>query len=101
MAELIYIVEVTFPDQATAERWLDWIRAGHAAEVIAGGATSAEVVRLVGDAIAYAVVYRFPSRDVFAAYERGHAPRLREEGRRLFPPANGIGYRRTVAEVIS
>jgi Domain of unknown function (DUF4286) len=98
---LRYTVTVTLPDSATAKRFVVWLRDSHIAEVIAGGATSAEVFRLDGAAISYEIAYCFPSRTAFAAYERDYAPRLREEGRMLFPPSNGIIYQRGVAELVA
>ncbi len=98
---LRYTVTVTLPDEATADRFMAWLRNGHIAEVIAGGATSATICRVDGDTITYDIAYRFPSRAAFATYERDHAPRLREEGRTLFPPAAGIVYQRTVAAVVA
>jgi len=99
MPALVYTVTVALPDDAMATRWRAWI-GPHAAEVLAGGAVSAAVWRPDGQAHTYAVVYHFPSREAFAAYERDHAPRLRDEGRRLFPPEAGVVYQRSVAEVL-
>src|SRR6516164_1862228 len=96
-----YTVTVTLPDHATADRFLAWLRNGHIAEVLAGGARSAEIFRVDGDAITVEIAYRFPSRSAFAAYERDHAPRLREEGSTLFPPASGIVDQRGLAELIA
>ena len=76
MSAIRYTVAVSFPDDETAERWLTWMRAGHAAEVLTGGATAAEIVRMDGPVIDYEVRYRFPSREAFDRYEREHAPRL-------------------------
>jgi hypothetical protein len=98
MPELRYTVSVTFPDAATAPKWLDWLRTGHIADVIAGGATSAEAFRIEGRENAYCVVYRFPDRATFERYERDFAPALRTEGQRLFPAASGIVYARELAE---
>lgn len=97
---LRYTVGVTLPDQATADRWLAWLRDGHIADVLGGGATAAQVCQLAGGGFNYEVVYRFPSPEAFAAYERDHAPRLRAEGLRLFPVEAGITYRRGVAEIV-
>jgi hypothetical protein len=97
--EISYTVAVTLPDAATAEAWLAWLRGGHVAEVLAGGATAAEIVKLDGDAHGYEVCYRFPSREAFDRYERESAPRLRAEGLRLFPPERGVVYRRWVGVV--
>ena len=99
MAEIRYAVAVTFPNNALAGDWLAWLRAGHVAAVIQGGAVSAEVVKLAGVPESYEVVYRFRSRGDFDIYDREIAPALREEGLKLFPIEKGITYRRQVAEV--
>jgi hypothetical protein len=93
---LLYTVAVTFADEALAEAWLRWLREGHVADVMAGGAIAAEIVHMDGGPHAYEVRYRFPTREVFARYEVEHAPRLRAEGLRLFPTEKGVTYRRTV-----
>jgi hypothetical protein len=100
MAELAYTVAVTFTDLALVESWLAWLRDRHLADVLAGGATSAEIVRMDGGDGTFEVRYRFPSRAAFAVYERDHAPRLRAEGLRLFPVESGVSYRRTAGEVV-
>lgn len=99
MSVIRYTVGVTFPDERTAERWLRWLRDGHVAEVLAGGATRAEVVRLDGSGIEYEVQYHFPDRAAFERYERDDAPRLRAEGLQLFPTEQGIRYRRNTGLV--
>jgi hypothetical protein len=101
MPEISYTVAVTFTDAGLAESWLRWLHEGHIAEVLAGGATSAEVVRLDTPANAYEVRYRFPSRSDFESYERDHAPRLRAEGLSLFPVEKGVSYRRAVGTIIN
>ena len=95
-----YTVAVTFPDDEIAERWLKWLHDGHVAEVLAGGATAAEIVRRDGPVIEFEVRYDFPSRDDFDRYEREHAPRLRAEALRLFPTEHGIHYHRSTGVVM-
>ncbi len=99
MSMVRYCVAVTLPNEATADRWLAWMRSGHVAEVLAGGALSAEIVRLDGPAIEFEARYLFPSRAAFDRYEREHAPRLRTEGLRLFPLEHGVRYRRSTGIV--
>ncbi len=94
--EIAYTVAVTFADAGLVEPWLRWLRDGHLAAVLAGGANRGEVVALDGPAPAFEVRYRFPSREVFERYEREHAPGLRAEGLRLFPADKGVSYRRSV-----
>lgn len=98
---LCYTVSVTLPEATTADRFVAWLRGGHIAEVLAGGAIAATIQLRDGDPITFDIMYQFPSRAAFDVYEREHAPRLREEGRQMFPPADGIVYQRNVAEVIA
>jgi hypothetical protein len=100
MPEMRYTVAVTFPNESIAPQWLDWLRNGHIAAVIAGGATSAEAFQIDGKPNAYCVTYRFPDRASFERYEREFAPALRAEGQQLFPAASGIVYAREMAEVL-
>ncbi|MBL9147097.1 MAG: DUF4286 family protein [Phycisphaerae bacterium] len=97
--ELSYVVHATFRDAAVLDEWIAWLRGGHLADVMAGGALTAEVVRLDGEAIAAEARYRFASRDAFARYEREFAPRLRAEGMAKFPPERGVTYRRATGVV--
>lgn len=97
--EIAYTVAVAFPDGELVEPWLHWLRDHHIADVLAGGATRAEIVVLDAPAPTYEVRYRFPSRQAFDLYERDHAPRLRAEGLRLFPVEKGIRYQRSVGVI--
>jgi hypothetical protein len=101
MARVVYSVFATFADPALADQWLRWLAAGHVAQVLAAGATGAEVVELDGPQRSFEVRYHFPSREALAAYERDHAPALRAEGLRLFPVERGVTYRRAVGTVLS
>jgi hypothetical protein len=99
VSELSYTVAVTFADAALIPEWLGWLRAGHIADVLAGGASAAELVQLDAPN-SFEVRYTFPSRAVFEHYERAFAPRLRAEGLQRFPPEKGVSYRRTVGMVL-
>src|SRR5262245_37808791 len=99
MSAVSYTVAVTFDDPSLADAWLRWLREGHVAEVLAGGATRAEIVELDAPKRSFEARYTFPSREAFAAYERDHAPRLRADGMRLFPPEKGVAYRRSVGDI--
>jgi hypothetical protein len=100
MRPIRYTVAVSFPDEEIAQRWLAWLRAGHINEVLAGGATAAEIIRCDGPVVEYEVRYSFPSRDAFDRYEREHAPRLRAEALSRFPPEHGVHYHRSTAVVL-
>jgi hypothetical protein len=43
--------------------------------------------------------YAFPSRKAFDTYVRVHAPALRADGLKHFPPESGLTYERQVAEI--
>lgn len=43
--------------------------------------------------------YVFPSRKAFDDYVRDHAPALRADGLKHFPPESGLTYSRQVAEI--
>jgi hypothetical protein len=101
MAAVAYTVAATFADAAVAQEWLRWLEGGHLADVLGGGAIDAEVVELdAPGGRSFEVRYHFPSPVAFAGYERDHAPRLRAEGLKLFPPERGVSYRRAVGTVI-
>lgn len=99
MTAVAYTVRCTFTDANVADEWVAWLRDEHVADVCRGGAESATVVRLDGDPITLEVRYRFPSRDAFDAYERDHAPALRDEGLRRFPLERGLRYERSVGTI--
>lgn len=95
-----YTVAVELADPTVFETYLAWLRDGHLADVIAGGAQSAEVVRLDGDIVAVEIRFRFADRATFDAYIRDHAPRLRAESAALFPAERGFTYRRLQGEIV-
>jgi hypothetical protein len=104
---IAYTVTAEFDDPAVAQEWIAWLRDGHLAAVIAGGALDATIVQLDRDAgggesdgpIRCEVRYHFASRESFRRYEQEHAPRLRAEGLLRFPPHRGIKMARSVGTV--
>jgi antitoxin (DNA-binding transcriptional repressor) of toxin-antitoxin stability system len=101
MEEIVYTVTATLPNSQVADEWLAWLRDGHIAEILAEGATSAEIIALDQPDLTYEVRYRFPSRQAFERYEQKIAPRLRAEGLKRFPPEKGISYRRSTGTVLT
>jgi Domain of unknown function (DUF4286) len=99
MTKIAYSVACTFSDSAVAEEWAAWLRNGHLADVCAAGAEAAQVVKRDGVPACYEARYVFPSRVVFDAYLRDHAPALRDEGLAKFPLSRGLSYARTVGEI--
>src|SRR5262245_33681561 len=102
-----YTVAATFEDDRLAQEWLAWLRHEHLADVCAAGALDAEAI-LCDAADAGAAKarsrcearYHFASRAAFEAYVRDHAPHLRAEGLKRFPPERGIVYERAMGEVV-
>ena len=99
---IAYIVccDVAAGAEAVADRWLQWLREEHLAEVIACGAASATVIELDGSPRQFEIHYRFPDRDACDRYLQLHAPRLRAKGLRRFPLELGLSYRRKTGEVV-
>jgi len=100
MNPIAYMVAVTFDNPSVVAEWLAWLRDGHIADVLRGGATTAQIVELDGAEKTFEVRYTFPSRQAFETYERDHAPRLRAEGLQKFPPERGLRYRRSVGMIL-
>lgn len=95
-----YSVIATFEDPSLVEPWTNWLRNPHLADVCEAGAVDAQlIVHDVGEGELPVLEarYRFADRAAFEAYERDHAPRLREEGLSVFP--SGISYRRVTGMV--
>jgi hypothetical protein len=96
--KFFYTVSCRIEDPLLETRWLGWLEREHIADVIAAGALSAEVVRRDGEGRVYDIHYRFKDSAAYDDYIENHAPRLREEGMKLFP--HGLAYARTSGEII-
>jgi len=101
-------VLASLPDPGSADRYVAWLQGGHVREVVAaGGAISATISRVLETATSNPPPnrvesrYVFPDREAFERYVALHAPRLREEGLRLFPPSCGVVFERRLAEVVA
>lgn len=110
MPSILYTVRTICPSAQARGRFLAWLSPNHIIEVMKGGATSARIVLPLPDDAApgspepveRAVVetqYVFPSRKAFDDYIRDHAPALRADGLKHFPPESGLTYERQVAEI--
>lgn len=103
MPALLYTVRATCRDVQQRGRFLSWLTPNHVAEVMKGGATAVRIVlpdREGDDAPAVVETqYVFPSRKAFDTYVRDHAPALRADGLKHFPPESGITFTRQVAEI--
>jgi hypothetical protein len=99
-----YVVACTFEDSRIAAEWVAWLHDEHLRDVCDAGALDAEVIRCdvsTGAKARCEVRYHFPSRGAFDAYVRDHAPRLRTEGLKRFPPERGLTYDRFTGEVVA
>jgi hypothetical protein len=99
MSKIAYTVTCHILYRSKAEEWLEWLKNGHVAAVIKGGAESAVIVAHE-DGKTFEVRYIFPDQVAFDTYETEHAFALRQEGLKLFPPADGFHYTRSVGAVV-
>jgi hypothetical protein len=103
MPAILYTVRAACPSLQVRGRYLAWLSPNHIIEIMKGGATAARIVLPDrANDTAPAVVetqYVFPSRKAFDTYVRDHAPALRADGLKNFPPESGITYERQVAEI--
>jgi len=117
MPEILYTVRATCPSVQVRGRFLSWLSPNHVAEVLKGGATGVRIVlpdRIndpvrpelargeLAESVERAVVetqYVFPSRKTFDGYIRDHAPALRSDAVKHFPPESGVTWERQVAEI--
>lgn len=96
--KIAYTVTCHILYRSKAEEWLEWLKNGHVAEVLKGGAESASIVAH-DDGKTFEVRYIFPDQAAFDLYESEHAFALRQEGLQKFPPADGFTYSRNVGTV--
>ena len=103
MPAILYTVRASCRDVQQRGRFLAWLAPNHLLQVKAGGATTVRVV--LPDRpndFAPAIVetqYAFPSRKAFDTYLRDHAPALRADAMKHFPPESGVTFERQVAEI--
>ncbi len=102
MTRICYMVIATLPDQATASEYTSWLEDGHVDAVVSHGAHSAMIVRLepVSGRPRVMTQYIFPTRELFDRYVAVHAPALRADGLKRFPPERGIAFERTIGEIV-
>ncbi len=103
MPTILYTVRAACRDIPQRGRFLAWLAPNHLLQVKAGGATTVRVVLpdrgSESDRAIVETQYVFPSRKAFDTYLRDHAPALRADGQKHFPPESGITFERQVAEI--
>ena len=92
---LVYTVSVRFPNEGLRDEFVAWLEDGHLADVVAAGAESGEVIVPDGDQLVVDAVYRFSSREAFAAYVEGPAVALRASGSSTFADRGAVFTRST------
>ena len=100
---LLYNVTINI-DNSVHDQWLRWMQDKHIPEVLATGKfSSARMVKVLiveeMGGITYAIQYTTDSKSTLEKYYEEDAPRLREEGSRLF--GDKMLAFRTELEVIS
>lgn len=103
MPTIQYTVRATCPDVQTRSRFLAWLSPNHVMEVMKGGASAVRIVlpdreNESGPAVVE-TQYTFPSRKALDTYLRDHAPALRADGLKHFPPESGVTFTRQIAEI--
>jgi hypothetical protein len=102
MTAIAYAVTASLPDEATRDRYIAWLRSGHLDEVIKAGAEAAVIVIVEEPSTPPQVQtrYTFRTRDAYERYIAHHAPGLRAEGLKLFPPTSGVSFSRTMGRIL-
>jgi hypothetical protein len=100
---ILYNVTINI-DDTVHDQWLNWMQEKHIPEVLATGKFSAaRMVKVLVEeemgGTTYATQYTTDSKATLDKYYQEDAPRLREEGQRLF--ADKMMIFRTELEVIS
>ena len=93
-----YTVTAQFDAPEVAAQWVSWLRDGHLADVLAGGALEAAVVKR--GPLQFQARYVFADAAAFAKYETQSAPKLRAEGLAKFPATRGVRLSRSTGEVL-
>ena len=103
MPQILYTVRAHCKDVPQRGHFLSWLSPNHVLQVMAGGASGVRIVLPDrASESAPAIVesqYVFASRKAFDAYVRDHAPALRADGLKHFPPGSGVTYERQISEV--
>jgi hypothetical protein len=85
---IIYNVTINI-HESVHDQWMRWMQEKHIAEVLATGKfTSARLVKVLVEeemgGTTYSIQYTTDSKETLERYYQEDAPRLREEGQRLF-----------------
>lgn len=100
---IIYNVTINV-DETIHDEWMEWMKNKHIDEVVATGCfQKARMVKVLVEeemgGITYSVQYFAPNREMLERYKTEFAPKLKQEGLKLF--ADKVLTFRTELEVIS
>jgi hypothetical protein len=93
-----YVVRCVCDSDEVRTRMERWLLDAHLAHVVAAGAEHAALTAFDDAPLTVEARYRFTDRAALASYERDHAPRLRAEGRALFPA--GVRFERRIGDLL-
>lgn len=103
MPRIHYTVRATFNDLLQRGRFLSWLAPEHVEAVKRGGAESVRITLYdpasPAEHPALETEYTFPSRKAFETYLRDHAPALRADSLKHFPPESGVTFERRTGEI--
>lgn len=102
MSQILYIVRATCRDAAQRETYRAWLVPHHTDGMLRYDATSVRVTLfdLAEDGTAALEAhYTYPSREAFETYVREHAPAMRGDSAKHFPPDCGIIFERRLGEL--
>ncbi|WP_264543883.1 MULTISPECIES: DUF4286 family protein [Flavobacterium] len=85
---IIYNVTINI-HESVHDQWMDWMQNKHIADVLATGKfTTARMVKVLVEeemgGVTYSIQYTTDCKETLEKYYEEDAPRLREEGSRLF-----------------
>lgn len=105
MPAFLYIVRAVCRDLAQREQYRAWLVPHHVELLRQHGASAVHVsLHEAADegssGPAIEAHYTFPSREAFEAYVREHAPALRADSVKHFPPGCGIEFERRMGTLI-
>jgi hypothetical protein len=101
MFPVAYTVRIECDDDAILLELRKWLCQCHIGQVLAAGASAAELHVL--DPIScrtLEVRYRFGTREKFGRYIEEEAPKLRQEGLAMFGPEKGVRMSRTCGDIV-
>ena len=96
MAQLLYTVRVTVPNEKIAAEYIQWLRTGHT-QAVRKYADRARIFRLDESKdghIQFDSLFEFEDRAAFEKYVQEVAPALREDAAAKFGPSRGIRFER-------